>query len=102
MSFDEAGDQLGTVAVDGNLRLWDVASGKLVGRPLRGADTSGWGVFFPDGKRFIATFGDGTGVVWNLDPAAWKRQACQTAHRSLTRSERRDLLPGRSYQNVCA
>ena len=49
----------------------------------------------------IAVFGSGTGVVWNVDPAAWRRQACRIAHRNLTRSEWRDLLPRRGYRDVC-
>jgi hypothetical protein len=27
-----------------------------------------------DGKRVIAVFGDGTGVIWNVDPVAWGRK----------------------------
>ncbi len=102
VSFGPSGAQLATVSGDGNLRLWDLASGKLLGEPLPGADTAGWGIFFPDGKHLIATFSDGTGVVWNLDPEAWKKQACRVAHRNLSREEWRDLLPGRSYRHVCS
>jgi len=35
-------------------------------------------------KHVLADFGP-TGVVWNVDPAAWEAQACRTAHRDLTR-----------------
>ena len=61
-----------TTSGDGKLRLWDIASGKLIGSPLPGATTGGWGTSFPDGKHAISVFADGTGVVWNVDPAAWE------------------------------
>jgi len=82
-------------------RLWDLASGKLIGAPLPGADTGGWGLAFPDGKHVIAVFNSGTGVIWNVDPAALKEQACRVAHRNLTPAEWRDLLPQRSYRHTC-
>ena len=77
-----------TTSTDGKFRLWDVASGKLIGSPLPGSDTGGWGTFFPDGRYVAATFWSGVGVVWNVDPAAWSRRACQVAHRNLTRDDR--------------
>ena len=70
--------------------------------PLPGADTGGWGTFFPDGRRVIAVFGSGTGVVWNIDPATWRSQACRIANRNLTRAEWRDLLPERAPGRVCS
>ena len=75
--------------------------GKLVGAPLPGADTGGWGTFTSDGKHVIAAFWSGTGIDWNVDPAAWETQACRIAHRNLTRGEWHDSLPGRGYRRVC-
>ena len=99
--FNPSGTELLTTSTDGKLRLWDLASGKLVGAPLPGADTGGWGTFTPDGKQVIAAFWSGTGVAWNVDPAAWKAQACRIAHRNLTHAEWNDFLPGRRYRRVC-
>ena len=93
--------ELVTTSGDGQLRLWDLASGRLVGSPLPGASTGGWGTSFPDGRRAISVFSDGTGVIWNLDPAAWKAAACHLAHRNLTQAEWRALLPERAYRRVC-
>jgi hypothetical protein len=73
----------------------------LVGAPLPGAETGGWGTFFPDGKQVIAVFDSGTGVVWNVDPATWARPACRIAHRNLTKDEWRAFLPERHYRRVC-
>ncbi len=101
VTFDRRGTRVLTTSTDGKLRLWDLSSGKLIGAPLPGADAGGWGTFFPDGTRVIAVFPSGTGVVWNVDPHAWRSQACRVAHRNLTRVEWRDLLPERSYGVVC-
>jgi WD40 repeat protein/DNA-binding SARP family transcriptional activator/energy-coupling factor transporter ATP-binding protein EcfA2 len=100
-SFDRTGTRMLTTSTDGKLRLWDIASGKLVGYPLPGTGSGGWGTFLPNGKEVIAVFGSGTGVVWNVDPPAWKAQACRVAHRNLTRAEWKDFLPRRGYRPVC-
>ena len=102
VTYNPSGTEVVSTSSDGKLRLWDLASGKLIGAPLPGADTGGWGTFLPNGKQVIAVFGSGTGVVWNVDPVAWKTQACRIAHRNLTRSEWHDFLPQRGYRAVCA
>ena len=100
LDFDSTG-RLVTVSDDGKLRLWDVATRKLIGAPLPGANTGGWVSFFPDGKHVLGVFGSGTGIVWNVDPAAWKAKACSVARRNLTHAEWTEFLGGRSYRNVC-
>ena len=101
MTYSPNGDEVMTTSDDGKLRLWDLATGKLVGAPLPGADIGGWGTFFPDGKQVIATFWSGSGVVWNVGPAAWRAHACRVANRELTHVEWGDSLPERSYQRIC-
>jgi WD40 repeat protein len=101
VTFNRSGTQLLTTSTDGNFRLWDIASERLVGAPLPGPDAGGWGTFFPDGKEVIAVFYSGMAVAWNVDPAAWKAQACRVAHRQLTRQEWHDFLPERPYGDVC-
>jgi WD40 repeat protein len=86
---------------DGKLRLWDVDTRKLIGAPLPGSTVRGSTAFFPDGKHVLGVFDSGTGVVWNIDPGAWKAAACRIAHRELTRTEWSDFLPDRRYRNVC-
>ena len=101
VTYNPSGNELTTTSTDGKIRLWDLASGKLVGAPLPGADTGGWGTFFPDGKKIIAVFGSGTGVIWNVDPDAWQAHACRIAHRNLTRTEWPEFVPERGYRQVC-
>jgi WD40 repeat protein/DNA-binding SARP family transcriptional activator len=100
LDFDSTG-RLVTVSDDGKLRLWDVGTRKLIGAPLPGANIGGWVDFFPDGEHVLGVFESGTGVVWNVDPSAWKAKACSVARRNLTHAEWTEFLGGRSYRNVC-
>jgi WD40 repeat protein/DNA-binding SARP family transcriptional activator len=101
VTYSPDGKEVMTTSTDGKFRLIDPSLGKLLGAPLPGADTGGWGTFFPNGKQIVATFWSGTGVVWNVDPAAWREQACRIANRNLTRAEWRDFLAPRPYEAVC-
>jgi WD40 repeat protein/DNA-binding SARP family transcriptional activator len=101
LDFQPDGSTLVTVSGDGRLRLWDVATRKLIGAPLPAANTGGSVHFFPDGKNVLGVFGSGTGIVWSVDPAAWAAKACSIAHRNLTPSEWTTFLGHRRYRNVC-
>jgi WD40 repeat protein/DNA-binding SARP family transcriptional activator len=101
LAFDPSGATLVTASPDGKLRLWDVHTRKLIGAPLPGSNTGGSVDFFPDGGHVLGVFQSGSGIVWNVDPAAWKMRACRVARRNLTASEWRDFLPGRPYRPVC-
>ena len=96
------GVSLATTSTDGNIRLWDLRSRRLLGSPLAAAQSGGWGMFTPGGERFVAVFGSGVGVIWNVDPVAWARHACLIAHRSLTRAEWHDFVPQLSCRKTCA
>ena len=102
VTFSPDGSEVMTTGCDdGTLRLWDLASHKLVGGPLPGSNTSGWGTYFPDGRHVISVFGSGVGVVWDVDPADWERAACAVANRELTPAEWHDFVPERSYRRSC-
>src|SRR5919204_58564 len=100
IDFDPSGKRLVTSNDDGKLRLWDVATRKLIGAPLTVSNTGGQVHFFPDGKQVLGVFASGTGVVWSVDPAAWKAKACSVARRNLTRTEWTEFLGRRSYRTV--
>jgi WD40 repeat protein/DNA-binding SARP family transcriptional activator len=101
--FDPRGRTLVTLSDDGKLRLWDVATRKLIGAPLSVSPIGAGGAvhFFPDGKHVLGVFPTGTAVIWNVDPGAWKAKACSIAHRNLTRAEWAESLGSRAYRKVC-
>jgi WD40 repeat protein/DNA-binding SARP family transcriptional activator len=101
LDFQPHGSTLVTLSDDGRLRLWDVATRKLIGAPLPASNTGGSVHFFPDGKHVLGVFRSGTGIVWNVDPAAWAAKACSIAHRNLTPDEWTEFLGRRRYRDVC-
>ena len=101
LDFAPRGSTLVTLSDDGKLRLWDVATRKLIGAGLPASNTGGSVQFFPDGKHVLGVFGSGTGIVWSVDPAAWAAKACSIAHRNLTPGEWTEFLGHREYHNVC-
>jgi WD40 repeat protein len=90
-----------TVGDDARIRLWDVATRSLMGAPLPGSNTGGSVHYFPDGKHLLGVFKSGTGIIWSVDSAAWKAQACRVAHRNLTPTEWTEFLGSRRYRKVC-
>jgi hypothetical protein len=52
-------------------------------------------------RSLTGVFQSGTGIIWNVDPAAWKAQACSVAHRDLTPTEWTEFLGRRRYGKVC-
>ena len=101
LDFAPRGSTLVTLSDDGKLRLWDLATRKLIGAALQASNTGGTVHFFPDGKHVLGVFGSGTGIVWSVDPAAWAAKACSIAHRNLTPGEWTEFLGHRRYRDVC-
>jgi WD40 repeat protein/DNA-binding SARP family transcriptional activator len=99
VAFDPSGSTL-AVSSNGTLQLFDVSSRRPIGAPVSGA--GGSTSFLPDGKRVFAVAGDGTALLWNVDPAAWEARACHVAHRNLSRAEWHDFLPNLRYRAVCS
>jgi hypothetical protein len=66
---------------DGGLRIWDVATGKLLFRrawPDDAARHAGWSpaaslAFFPGGRKLATGMVDGTVLVWDLAPETWPK-----------------------------
>jgi WD40 repeat protein len=64
---------------------------------------TGQAIFSHDG-RALATgnAGDGGSVLlWDTDPASWRKSLCTIAGRDLTQAEWSSYLPERPYQSVC-
>ncbi len=120
--FAPDGHTVATGAMDGAVRLWDVASAQPIGLPftrlpiingqVQGNSAAVWALAFTaDGQSLIsATIGDSnagtTGpneiVRWDLGLAAWRQQACAIANRNLTTAEWQQFVgPGIAYQRIC-
>jgi hypothetical protein len=80
--------------------LGDVAYQNRLGVALPGPDQWSALAFGPDGSDLVAFYGDGTGLVWEVDPDRWKQRACTIAGGPLTRDEWEEL-PGQRYEPAC-
>jgi WD40 repeat protein len=103
LDFDRTGEILVTGGTDGTTRHIDVESRVLIGSPLPGFDNVLENAeLTPDGRRVIVVYETGSGFVWDVDPALWKRHGCAVAGRDLTRAEWDQFLPDRDYRPVCS
>jgi WD40 repeat protein len=65
-AFSPDGTTVLTGDIVGNLRLWDVGTGKMRGRPLSHPGFVRAVAFGPDGRTFLSGGADGTGRLWQL------------------------------------
>jgi WD40 repeat protein/tRNA A-37 threonylcarbamoyl transferase component Bud32 len=65
VAFSPDGKRLLTACADLNARLWDVATGKPVGPPLRHDGAVTLAIFSPDGKSILTGSGDHTARLWD-------------------------------------
>src|SRR5262249_37359391 len=69
VAFSPDGRAILTGGYDANIRLWDPATGQLLGPPLRMANPVWVVAYGPDGKSFLATGGaGGTVFSWEASP----------------------------------
>ena len=82
----------------GEIQLYDLTSGQVIGPAITGMEVNGAIQFSPDGK----TLASGRPVtLWAIDPAAWIAQACQIANRNLTQDEWQTYLGDQPYHQTC-
>ncbi|MFQ5858691.1 MAG: WD40 repeat domain-containing protein, partial [Anaerolineae bacterium] len=86
----------------GEIRLWDVATGRLIGQPLAGHTDVVWSVAFsPDGQSLASGSDDTTIMLWDVSLESWQARACSIANRNLTRAEWRQYLGDEPYRETC-
>jgi WD40 repeat protein len=67
-SFSPDGQRIVTASGDETARVWDAATGKPIGEPLKGHEGVVLGAAFsPDGKRIVTASADKTARVWDAE-----------------------------------
>src|SRR5262249_21302175 len=64
--YDRTARRVVTASADRRARVWDVASGAPIGRPLVHDDVVHEALFNPDGDRVVTASADRTARVWNF------------------------------------
>ena len=107
VEFSPDGHTLVTSHSDHSAALWDVASQEPIGPRLTattaepGGETPVTARFTPDGARLFVVSGAGRAIRWEVDPAAWRRQACRLMGGDLTPAEWEEIAPEHDYISVC-
>ena len=93
---------LATTSLHDSTRLWDLATGRPIGDGLPGpSQRRSAAIFARHGTHLVTVYDDGRGLVWDLRPSSWTKQACSVARRTLTRDEWDNAMPGRNYDPAC-
>ncbi|NDU73610.1 protein kinase [Actinomadura sp. DSM 109109] len=86
----------------GQIRLWEVESGRLYALPLTGHQTEIKALAFsPDGKTLTSNAEGGTLLTHDLAPALTRAALCRNTSGGLTRKEWRETLPTLDYRPTC-
>ncbi len=65
-AFNPDGTQVVTASCEGTARLWDAATGKPLGEPMRDEAVVSHAAFSPDGTRVVTASADSTARLWDV------------------------------------
>ena len=89
-------------STDGNVGLWETATGRYVGTIQPGSpNTTVRSRWATDGHTLVIMYEDGAIYDFDTRPSSWFKHACHTAGRQLFEQEWAELLPDRPYQPTC-
>jgi WD40 repeat protein len=116
MAFDPSGTFLASSTLLGQTRLWDAHTGLGYGdeltpmpRPARFVPSIDLpaltlrNAFSPDGKTLAVAGVETRAMLWDVDPASWRRRACAIVGRNMSRAEWKLYMPaGAHHRATCA
>jgi WD40 repeat protein len=101
VAFSHDGAQVASGDRDGEIRLWDVASRRLLGAPIE----TGAGIealsFSAEDTTLASGGTDGRLGLWDTDPKSWIERLCATANRDLTTAEWAEFVGDSPYEPTC-
>jgi WD40 repeat protein/DNA-binding SARP family transcriptional activator len=101
LAFSPDGQTLATSSDNGTVTLWDIESQRATGVLPGPVDTWVAARFTPNGEQLFALYEDGHAFRWDVDPAAWRSQACAVTGRSITPEQWEELVPEQDYIELC-
>lgn len=91
-----------TTGRNGEVKLWDHASRRLLGSVRLSAQNRRLRASFLAVDRLLIFDDTGQIYEWDPRPDAWEAHACTVAGRNLTLGEWDELFPGQAYRTTCA
>ncbi len=103
IAFDPVAPLLAGGTTDGHLLFWDTEQKRPIGAPVQsyGSHAVTDVAISADGRWLASGDEEGAVLVWLLDMAAWRRQACQIANRDLAAKEWALYFPDRPQVALC-
>lgn len=81
-----------------HITLWDLVQMQPVGKTFIDGEGGTSLVFSTDDATVVST----SGLLWDVDPAAWKARVCQMARRNLTAAEWTKYVGSTAYHDTCS
>jgi len=81
----------------GAITLWDLAQKKPLGKPFGSGESGLAQVFSEDDETLVSS----SGLLWDIDPTAWKARICEMVQRDLTAAEWAEYMGSATYRQTC-